>query len=147
MNCGYLNIDKSRYNETVLIVNKLIPNKIKCKFFEKYLKLWKKSNDTAPQFVLQKLLESGNIGLTEEDTVSRSIFSIFQIIIKFELIRIFECCKLDSLRIVKIDSKPNLDCNYTFPIDLEPNGISFHAKSIGKGELQSKFGLNETDLG
>ena len=32
-----------------------------------------------------------------------------------------------------IKSKPNLDCNYTFPIYLEPNGISFGAKSIGKG--------------
>jgi len=78
---------------------------------------------------------------------SRSIFSIFQKIIKFELILIFECCRLDSLRIVKIDSKPNSDCNYTFSIDLEPNGIPFHAKSIGKGELQSKFGLNQPDLG
>ena len=29
--------------------------------------------------------------------------------------------------------KPNLDCNYTFPIDLVPNGISFSTRSIGKG--------------
>ena len=26
----------------------------------------------------------------------------------------------------------NWDCNYTFPIDLTPNGIPFGAKSIGK---------------
>ena len=30
-----------------------------------------------------------------------------------------------------ISSKPNLDCNYTFPNDLAPNGISFGSKSIG----------------
>ena len=29
-------------------------------------------------------------------------------------------------------SKPNLDCNYTFTIDLITNGISSDAKSIGK---------------
>ena len=29
--------------------------------------------------------------------------------------------------------KPKQDCNYTFPIDLAPNGSSFGAKSIGKG--------------
>ena len=28
-------------------------------------------------------------------------------------------------------SKPNLDCNYHFPIDLGPNGTPFTAKSIG----------------
>ena len=33
-----------------------------------------------------------------------------------------------------------MDCNYTFPIDLPPNWISVTAKSIGKLELQSKFG-------
>ena len=27
--------------------------------------------------------------------------------------------------------KPNLDCNYTFPIDLAPKGIPIGAKSIG----------------
>ena len=30
------------------------------------------------------------------------------------------------------ESKPNLDYNYTFPIDLSPNRIPFGAKSIGK---------------
>jgi len=29
-------------------------------------------------------------------------------------------------------SKPNLDCNYHFPIDLAPNEIPIGAKSIGK---------------
>ena len=29
-------------------------------------------------------------------------------------------------------SKPNLDCNYTFTIDLEPNRIPFGAESLGK---------------
>ena len=29
-------------------------------------------------------------------------------------------------------SKPDLDCNYTFPIDLVPNGTPFGDKSIGK---------------
>ena len=29
-------------------------------------------------------------------------------------------------------SKPNLECNYTFPIDLARIGIPFGAKSIGK---------------
>ena len=28
--------------------------------------------------------------------------------------------------------KPNLDCNYTFPIDLAPNGLPFVANSVGK---------------
>ena len=28
--------------------------------------------------------------------------------------------------------KPTLDCNYTFAIDLAPNGISFGPKTIGK---------------
>ena len=28
--------------------------------------------------------------------------------------------------------KPNLDCNYTFPIDLAPKGILFDVKSMGK---------------
>ena len=27
---------------------------------------------------------------------------------------------------------PNFDCNYTFSIDLAPNGITFGVKSIGK---------------
>ena len=35
--------------------------------------------------------------------------------------------------------KSNLDCNYTFPIDLVPNRITFGAKSIGKMLLQTKF--------
>ena len=39
-------------------------------------------------------------------------------------------------------AKPNLDCKYTFSIDLAPNGIHFGAKSIGKVQLQSKFGLD-----
>ena len=29
-------------------------------------------------------------------------------------------------------SKTNLDCNYSIPIDLEPNGIPFGTKTIGK---------------
>ena len=29
------------------------------------------------------------------------------------------------------DPKPNLECNYTFPIDLAPIGIPIGAKSIG----------------
>ena len=29
-------------------------------------------------------------------------------------------------------SKPNLDCNYAFPIDLEPNENPFGVNSIGK---------------
>ena len=29
--------------------------------------------------------------------------------------------------------KPNLDCNYPFPMDLVTNGIAFGAQSIGKG--------------
>ena len=37
--------------------------------------------------------------------------------------------------------KPNLDCNYTFPMDLKPNGIPFGAKSNGKVILQSKIDL------
>ena len=41
---------------------------------------------------------------------------------------------------------PILDCNYTFPIDLIPNGISFVAKSIRKVYLQSKFVSNLQDL-
>ena len=28
--------------------------------------------------------------------------------------------------------EPNLDCNYTFPIDLAPNGLPVGAKSIEK---------------
>ena len=28
--------------------------------------------------------------------------------------------------------KPNLDCNYRFPIDLTRNGIPFDVKSTGK---------------
>ena len=32
------------------------------------------------------------------------------------------------MNVVKL--KPNLDCNYTFPIDLTPNGIKFDIKSI-----------------
>ena len=31
-----------------------------------------------------------------------------------------------------VKSDPNLDCNYTFLIDLAPIGILFGAKSIGK---------------
>ena len=40
-------------------------------------------------------------------------------------------------------SKPNLDCNYTFPNDLTPNGILFGAKSIGNVYIESKFSLIE----
>ena len=39
-------------------------------------------------------------------------------------------------------SKTNLDCDYIFPIDLALNGIQFGAKSIGRVQLQSKFGLD-----
>ena len=39
-------------------------------------------------------------------------------------------------------SKPNLYCNYNFPIDLTPIGISIGTKYIGKEYLQSKFSLN-----
>ena len=35
----------------------------------------------------------------------------------------------------------NLNCNYTFPIDLAPNGIASGAKSIGKLYLQCTFGF------
>ena len=38
------------------------------------------------------------------------------------------------------ETKPNLDCNYTFPIDFTITEIPFGAKSIGKVQLQSKFG-------
>ena len=31
-----------------------------------------------------------------------------------------------------VEPDPNLDSNYTFPIDFAPNGIPFGAKSIGK---------------
>ena len=31
-----------------------------------------------------------------------------------------------------VNPKPNLDCNYTIPIDLAPNGVPFGAKSIEK---------------
>ena len=37
--------------------------------------------------------------------------------------------------------KPNLESNYTFPIDLATNGIGFGFKSTSKVKLQSKFGL------
>jgi len=33
---------------------------------------------------------------------------------------------------VSCNIKPNLDGNYTFPIDLAPNGFPFGAKSIDK---------------
>ena len=35
--------------------------------------------------------------------------------------------------------KPNLDWNYTFLIDLTPNGISFSAEWSGKEYLRFKF--------
>ena len=38
-----------------------------------------------------------------------------------------------------------LDCNYTFPIDLAPNGIPFGVKSIGVVLLQSCSGLDRQD--
>ena len=41
--------------------------------------------------------------------------------------------------------KPNLDCNYIFPIDLAPKVILFCAKSIGKVLLQSKLCLISQD--
>ena len=40
-------------------------------------------------------------------------------------------------------TKPNLDCDYTFPIGVASNWVPFSAKSIGKMQLQSKFGLNQ----
>ena len=42
-------------------------------------------------------------------------------------------------------SKPNLDFNYTFSIDLTPNRILFGTKLIGKVLLRSKFGLDTPD--
>ena len=42
-------------------------------------------------------------------------------------------------------SKPNLDRNYHFPIDLAPIGNPIGAKSISKGQLQSKFGSDLKD--
>ena len=38
-----------------------------------------------------------------------------------------------------INSNPNLDCNYDFPIELVPNGIPFGAKTKGPIE-QGPFG-------
>ena len=38
--------------------------------------------------------------------------------------------------------QPNLDCNYPFPIELAPIGIPISIKSIGKGYLKSKPGLD-----
>ena len=38
--------------------------------------------------------------------------------------------------------KPKLDCIYSFPIDLEPNGRPFVSKLIGKWWMQSDFILN-----
>ena len=43
--------------------------------------------------------------------------------------------------------EPKPDCNYLAPIDLAPNELQFGAKSIGKGYLQSCYGLNQTDSG
>ena len=43
-------------------------------------------------------------------------------------------------------SKPNLDYNYTFTIESAPYIIPFAAKSIGKVELQPKFGIIAQDL-
>ena len=40
-------------------------------------------------------------------------------------------------------SKPNFDCNYYFPIDIGPMEITIDAKFIGKGQLESKFGLDQ----
>ena len=37
---------------------------------------------------------------------------------------------------------PDLYCNYTFPIDLSPNGILFGAISIRKRVITNKFGLD-----
>ena len=37
--------------------------------------------------------------------------------------------------------KPNLDCKYTFSIDLAPDGIPFSAILSRKVLLQSKFGF------
>ena len=42
-------------------------------------------------------------------------------------------------------TKLNLDCNYTFHIDLAPNRIPFNAKSIGKVYLQSNLQLIQHD--
>ena len=38
-------------------------------------------------------------------------------------------------------NQPKSDCIYHFPMDLEPNGIPFCSKSIGKCYVQSDFGL------
>ena len=40
----------------------------------------------------------------------------------------------------------NLICNYTFPIDLAPNEIPCGANSIGKVQLQFKFGRGKCSL-
>ena len=37
--------------------------------------------------------------------------------------------------------KPNPDCIYHFPMDLEPNGRPLRYRSIGKFYTQSDFGL------
>ena len=62
----------------------------------------------------------------------------------FELrLRIRVLTQIIFFRILLIQT--NLDCNYTFPIDLAPNGIPLCDKSIGKVQLQSKFGLDQQD--
>ena len=49
--------------------------------------------------------------------------------------------KRDNLTTECYYINPNLDCTYTFPIDLVPNGINFRDESIGKVYLQFKFSL------
>ena len=48
---------------------------------------------------------------------------------------------IEKLIALSCEIKPNLDCNYTFPIYLTLNGILFGVKLTGKGKLQSKFGF------
>ena len=52
----------------------------------------------------------------------------------------FLCCTHRQNFTESDQSKPNLDCNSPFPIDLAPNGVPIGAKSIKIGQLHSKFG-------
>ena len=55
----------------------------------------------------------------------------------------FGCVVQRKIFLETYQIKPNLDCNYTFPIDLTSNEILFDAKLIGIMRFQSKFGLNQ----
>ena len=44
----------------------------------------------------------------------------------------FTACINKEIFSESCESKPNLDCNYPFSIDLATNGIPFVVKSIGK---------------